>query len=116
MANISGPDPKKKISGSKAKIIRNEKGDLYQKRDKDYAGVSGSTMQEDADVASAANESKTFSGAPAPRVGGSYTKTSPTAEGTSSRKLMNKSIKMTKRSAASPQAKRSALKLLKRQR
>src|SRR6185436_15070129 len=56
-------------------------------------------------------QSRDFSGNAAPRVGGT-SKPNPTAHklaGTSSNKLIKKSIKNIKKSSASPQAKKSAL-------
>ena len=65
-ANIN---PSKGKTGSAAKLSRTKKGDLVAKRDKNYAGVSQSTMKADAKTKAGTGD-KTFTGAPAPRGGG----------------------------------------------
>jgi hypothetical protein len=132
MANIT--DPKKKIKikingadftqdttrqvrqGSAATLSRDEKGNIQARRDKDYAGISPETMRQDYAAKRKAKEGDgTYDGASAPRGGGPVEKTV-RASGTGSKKLMIKSIKRVKKSDASPQAKRSAIKVLKMKR
>lgn len=100
--------PGKRSSGNKAKLVRDKKGTLSQIRGNNYAGVSGETLSDDARVATAANKGSRDFGGLAPRVGGSFKPSGPAASGTAKKSTVKKSIKAIKRSAASPQAKRSA--------
>lgn len=96
--------------GAPAKVVRNKKGDLEAIKGKDFYN----TPENQAIVRK--NKLKkgdsTFSGAPAPRVGGKQkmiAKSGPVKGGT--KKMLSASKKRVNKSAASPQAKRSAKRL-----
>ena len=68
------PKPKKALgtSGSLAKLSRDSKGDLKATLPRDFGGVTNATKKADAAVRSQTGD-RSFTGAPAPRVGGKQT-------------------------------------------
>src|SRR3546814_9235884 len=79
MARKFPPDPPKKKTdpkpsgkvtrGTPAQLRRNKKGDLVATLDKNFGGVSKANLKESAKIKAGTGDG-TFSGGPAPRVGG----------------------------------------------
>jgi hypothetical protein len=126
MAKIDVPKKKTKIivnsgkfrgtpqTGDAATLSRDDKGEIVARRGKNYAGMSDNMAREAQSQKRAAKEGDShFDGASAPRVGGGeklHKGVTPTGSGT--KKMMIKSIKRAKKSDASPQAKKAALRIL----
>lgn len=93
-------NPAKGTSGSAAQPYRDSKGNLKAKIGKDFGGVSQETLKQDK-AAKAGTGSGTYTGAPAPRVGGK-----PIAKSSPLKSATKKVIKQSRRKpTGSPQAK-----------
>lgn len=98
------PRPSEGKSGSGAKLSRDKKGNLKATLKKDFAGITQETLRQDR-ITKAGTGSGTYSGAPAPRVGGKQT---PIAKSGPLKSATKKVIKQSRRkTAGSPQAKAS---------
>jgi len=97
--------------GSAATLSRDDTGVLHANRDANFGGVTDKTIREDR-AAKAGQGDGSFHGAPAPHVGGDIDESGAIAKGTSSKKLMIKAVKNAKRTSASPQAKKAAIRAL----
>lgn len=97
-------DPKRK--GSKAKLVRDKKGNLTAIRKADFGGITDQDLRESRKMAAGTGNSY-FSGGPAPRTGGSF-QSQGMASGTAKKASVKKAIKNIKKTAASPQAKKAA--------
>lgn len=128
MTNVTDPEKKVKIkintmsvktdpdavkTGSAGRLTRNKKGGIEVKKDANYQGIDTHTKSAQAQKRAAKEGDSHFSGVAAPRSGGKH-HGGVVASGTNKRKLMIKALKNVKRSEASPQAKRSAIRMLKR--
>lgn len=98
-------DPKSGgTSGSAAKLKRDKKGELKAELKKDFGGVTKKTIREDRAVAAKSGD-RTFSGTPAPRVGG---KQKVIAKSGPLKSATKKVIRQSRRKpTGSPQARRS---------
>lgn len=114
-----GVDPEKKSpspnyarrgSGSGAKISRNDKGDLVARKDKDYYDTAADQAYRR--ELAATKGDRTFDGAVGPRVGGVEVKARDGAVKGGTKSMISKAKRRVKKSAASPQAKRSAIRAL----
>ena len=109
IAMMKKEDPKAKgRSGSKAVIKRNKKGDLEATKKPDFAGVTNETLREDR-AAAAGTGNSFFSGAPAPRIKEYDAATQGEVPKGGTKKQVKSSIRRVKKSGASPQAKRAAI-------
>jgi len=107
------PDKKKAkgTSGRGAKISRDNKGNIVADRSGNYGGVSNETLRQDRAVRARTGDG-TYSGTPAPRVGGKATGKRLNVVG-GTKKQIKASRRNVKKSAASPQAKLAAKRLYK---
>ena len=102
--NMVDPERKKKVTMGKAK----------------KSPITQETLKEDAQRAKNApdaitgSQTRTFPGTPAPRVGGKAPAPAKQVSGSPTVKLMKKSVKRAKQSSASTQAKKAAIRALKR--
>lgn len=102
-------------TGSGARLERDEKGNIRQIKDKNYNGLTAQMLIENRIAMKKADiGDKSFTSQPAPRVGGSPVEKTGMASGTGNKKLIIKSIRNTKKSDASPQAKRAAIRIHKK--
>ena len=98
------PRPSEGKSGPGAKQSRDAKGNLTARIPKGFAGITQETLRQDR-ITKAGTGSGTFSGSPAPRVGG---KQKPIASSPNLKSATKKVIKQSRRkTAGSPQAKAS---------
>ena len=107
------PDKKKAkgTSGSTAKMSRDSKGNIKADRSGNYGGVSKETLKQDRAVRAGTGDG-TYSGTPAPRVGGKASGKRLNVVG-GTKKQIKAARRNVKKSAASPQAKRAARRLYK---
>ena len=107
------PDKKKAkgTSGSTAKMSRDSKGNIKADRSGNYGGLSNETLKQDRAVRAGTGDG-TYSGAPAPRVGGKASGKRLNVVG-GTKKQIKAARRNVKKSAASPQAKRAARRLYK---
>lgn len=97
-------DPGRK--GSKAKQVRDKKGNLTTVKKSDFGGITDQDLRDSRKSASKGGNSY-FSGGPAPMTGGTFKGTG-MASGTAKKASVKKAIKNIKKTAASPQAKKAA--------
>lgn len=104
-------DPKSVRSGSGAVLSRDSKGNIKATLKSDFAGISQASLKESRQQKAGTGDGM-FSGGPKPRVGGKQkliAKSGNVTGGT--KKMLKASKRRVNKSAASPQAKRSARKL-----